>query len=102
MRNSSLEDWNQLLLVAGKTPRDEGCAQAKAEHHSIDGRHAVRIAALTLGADIGGRRELAFGDPVDTVIFDDVEHPNVASNGVAHMAEPDGKRIAVARDSNVN
>ena len=101
VRDGGLENGHELFLVAGETARDEGGSDAQAEHHRIDGRHGVGLALLALGADVGGGGELALGEPVHAVVLDDVEHAHIAADGVAHVAEADGERVAIARDADV-
>ena len=96
-----LENRNELRLVAREAARNERRAQAEREQDRVDGALLVRLAALALRADIGGCRELPLGEAVHAVVLDDVEHVEVAADGVAHLAEADRERVAVAGDADV-
>jgi hypothetical protein len=78
------------MPVSGKAARDERCAQAERQQHRIDGRRRISLAALRLGADIGGSRKLTLGQAVDAVVFDQVEHVHVAANDVNQLTDADG------------
>ena len=102
VRDGGLEDRHELFLVARKAARHERRADAERQHHRIDRRHAVRLAALALRADVGRSRELALGQAIDAVVLDHVQHLHIAADGVAQVAEADGERIAVAGDADVS
>src|SRR5579872_7381822 len=102
MRQGSFENRDKLILVARETASDEGCAEAEAERYRVNGGHAVLLAFFAPGSDVGGGGELALGESIDAVVFDDVDHAHVAANGVAHVAEADGERIAVAGNADVD
>ena len=61
----------------------------------------VGSALLLFGANVGGGGVLAFGEPVDTVVFDDVDHVHVATDGVDELADTDGRRVAVTGHTKV-
>ena len=71
------------------------------QQHRIDRRLEVGLAFLRLGADVGGGGELPLGQAVHAVVLDDVQHVEVAADGVAELAEADRQRIAVAGDADV-
>ena len=48
---------------------------------------------------LGGGRELAFGQAVDAVILDDVNHRGVAAHHMLEAAHADGGGIAIAGDA---
>ena len=48
---------------------------------------------------IGGGGELALGQAVDAVVFDDVDHRQIAAQQVNELAHADGGRVAVAGDA---
>ena len=61
----------------------------------------VERALLALRAAVGGGRELALGQAVDAVVLDDVDHAHAAPHGVRELAQADRRRVAVARDAEV-
>ena len=101
MGDGCLQDGNQLFLVARETARDECSADAQAQHHRINGGHAIGFTLFTLRADIGGCRKLTLGQSVHAVVLDDVNHPQVAPDGMAHVTQADGERIAIARNADI-
>ena len=82
-----------------KERRDEGCAQLNGEGAGVDGGQVVDDAGLELGADVGGGGELALGQAVDAVVFDDVDHGQIAAQQVHELADADGGGVAVAGDA---
>jgi hypothetical protein len=64
-------------------------------------RVRVDDAALGLRALVGGRRELALGQPVHAVVLDDVDHVDAAPHDVGELAEADRGGVAVAGDAEV-
>ena len=66
---------------------------------SIDRRQIVDHARLQFGADIGGGGELALGQAVHAVVFDDVDHGQIAPHEVDELSHADGSSIAVAADA---
>src|SRR4029078_4639576 len=91
----SLDERNELLLVAREAAGDVAGAELKRNLDEVDRRVAVDRALLALAAGGGGRRELALGEPVDTVVLDDVRHVDAASHCVRELAEADRRRVAV-------
>src|SRR5450631_449281 len=73
MAHAGLNQWYELGLVSGKTARDKRGAQRQSQYLRIDGCSFIHVAALRLGADIGRRGELALGQAVHAVVFDQVE-----------------------------
>src|SRR5207244_1890093 len=51
-----------------------------------------------LGAEVGSRRELAFGEAVAAVVLDDVDDRQVAAHQVHELADADGAGVTVAAD----
>src|ERR1035441_9977229 len=64
VRDGSLQDGLQLLLVAAEGARDEGSAPFEGQSAAIEGRQIVDRAGFERGADIGGGRELSLGQAV--------------------------------------
>ena len=90
-----LDQGDQLGLVAGKGTRDKACAQSESLHTRVDRRLLVGESFLGFRPDIRGRRKLSLGQPVHTVVLDDVEHVEIAPDGMGKLAESDGEGIAV-------
>src|ERR1700761_8984807 len=59
------------------------------------GSSRVRGPPLALGAPVRGRRELAFGQPVNAVVLDDIDHVHTPAQRVRELAEPDRGGIPV-------
>ena len=97
--DGGLQHGEQLLLVAGEGAADEGRAQLDGQRAGIDGGQVVDDAGLQLGADVGGGGELALGEAVHAVVFDDVDDGQVAAHQVDELADADGGGIAVAADA---
>src|SRR5438876_12330978 len=101
MRERSFQNWYQLLLIARKTARDKCRPYNESEHDRIDRGHLVCFPSLALRSSIGRRRKLTLSQSIQAVILDDVDQPHVAPDGMAHLAQAYGKRVAVARYTNV-
>ena len=99
---SRLDQWHELLLVAGEAARNERRAQGHRQQHRIDRRLEVGLALLRFGADVGRGGELALRQAVHAVVLDDVQHVQVAADGVAELPQPDGQGVAVAGDADVS
>ena len=69
---------------------------------AVDRAHGVGLALLAERPGIGRCRELALGQAVDAVVLEHVEHVHVTADGVAQLTEADRKRVAVARDADVD
>ena len=65
----------------------------------VDRRKIVDHAGLQLRSEIGGGGELAFGQAVHAVVFDDVDHRQIAAHEVDELADADGGGVAVAADA---
>jgi len=102
MAQCTLDQRDQLFLVARKTAGDIAGAELQGERHQIDRRIAVHHPALALRALVGGGRELALGQAIDAVVLDDVGHVDAAPHGMGKLADADRRRIAVARDAHVD
>ena len=98
VRDAGLQDGRELPLVAGEGARHEGGAQLDGREAGIDRRQLVDDAGLQLRAHIGGGRELALGQAVDSVVLDDVDQRHVPAQHVHELADADGRRVAVAGD----
>jgi len=58
-----LEHGGKLLLVAGEGAANEGRTHLHGQRADVDGRQVVHDAGLELGANVGGRGELALVRP---------------------------------------
>src|SRR6185369_15651069 len=89
----------ELLLVAGKRPAHESCAQGDGHGAGVDGRQIVDHAGFQSRSHVGGGRELALGQAVNAVVFDDVNDGQIAPHQVNELAYADGGRVSVAADA---
>jgi hypothetical protein len=96
-----LEDRHQLGLVAREGAGHEAGPQLERQRDGIDGAELVGLAALALGPHVGRGGELPLGEAVDAVVLDDVQHVQVAADGVNELSDADRERVAVARDADV-
>src|SRR6185312_9867284 len=101
VRQGSFQNRYQLLLISGKTARDESGSGAEGKHHRINGKRLVRFPPFALRSDIGRGRELPLGQSVYPIVLDEVDHFDIAADGVTHVPQPDRKRISIARYSDV-
>ena len=99
VRDRRLQHRKQLLLVAGERAAHKRRAQLDRQRAGIDGRQIVDDAGLQLRADIRRRRELALRQSVNAVVFDDVDHRQIAAHQVNKLAHADRSRVAVAGDA---
>ena len=97
-----LDQRHQLGLVAGEAAGDEAGAELQRQTDQVDGLVVVDDPALRLRALVGRGRELALGQAVDPVVFDDVGHVHAAPHRVGELAQADGGAVAVARDAEVD
>ncbi len=99
MRDGRLQHAEQLFLIAREGPSDEGSAQLDRQSAGVNRRKIVDDAGLQLGTDVSSRRELTLRQPVHTVVFDDVNHRQIAAHEVNELPDPDRGRIAVSADA---
>ena len=99
VRDGGLQNGLELLLVAAEGAGHEGGAPLQRQGAAIEGRQVVGDAGLERGAQIGGGRELALGEPVNAIVLDDVDHRQVAAHQVHELADADGCGVAVAGDA---
>jgi hypothetical protein len=102
MAQRALDQRNQLLLVAGEAACDKARAQLQRKGGQVDRRVAVDHAALALRALVGGGRELALGQAIDTIVLADVAHVHTAAHGMGELGNADRGGIAVAGDAEVD
>src|ERR1700678_4060157 len=97
--DGGFEHGAELAFVAGEGATDEGCAEFDGQAAGINGREIVEHSRFQLGTEIGGGGELAFGEAVDAVIFDDVDHGKIAAHEVHELADADGSGVTIAADA---
>ena len=96
MREPRLDERHELVLVAREPAGHEGGAELEREAHQIDRVVGFDLARLAPHPHVGGRRELALGEPVGAVVLHDVEHVDLAAHRVGELPEPDGGGVPVA------
>ena len=96
MADRAFNQRHQLLLVAGKTARHEGCAQLERHRYQVNRAVAVDHTLLALGTLVGGGRKLPFGQAVDTVVLHDIDHVDGAPHAVRELPQAYRGRIAIA------
>ena len=99
VRDRSLQHGAQLALVAGKRSADQRRAELNGQGAGVDGRKIVDYARLELRAQVCSGRELAFGQAVYAVVFNDVNDRQIAPHQVDELSNADGSGIAVAADA---
>ena len=93
-------DKKQLLSMLKAALAHKGGAQLDGQGANVDSGQIVDHAGLEPGAEICGGRELALGKPVDAVVFNDVDHGQIAAHEVNELSHADGGGVAVAGDAN--
>ncbi len=88
-----------MLFIARETSSDERSTERHSQLHGIDRRLLIDFAFLRFRADVGRGRELAFREPVDAVVLDDVAHIEIAAHSVCELTDTDRQRIAVTRNA---
>ncbi len=91
-----LEQFLDLLWVAGKGARHKGGVGGQRFHADVDRHIGVGALVLQVQAHFGGGGELALGEAVHAVVLDDVEHVHVAAHDVLELAHADAGGVAVA------
>ena len=80
----------------------KGGAELQRDGGHVDGAVGIDHAALRLRAAVGGGRELAFGQAVNAVVLDDIDHVDAAADGMGELAEADRGGIAVAGNAQID
>ena len=99
VRDGGFQHREKLLLVTREAAADEGRTELDGQRAGVDGREVVNDAGLELRAAVGGRGELALGEAVDAVVFDDVNDRHIAADHVDELADADGSGVTIAGDA---
>ena len=99
VRDGRLQHGAATASCRRRTTGHKRRAQLDRQRAGIDRRQIVDHAGLQLRANIGGRRELALGQPVNAVVLDDVDHRQIAAHHVHELAHADRSGVAVAADA---
>ena len=100
-RSAALRIGTSCALSPEKLRATNVAPRLSASSTGSMGRCRFGSPLLLLRADVGRRRELPLGEAVHAVVLDDVQHVEVAADGVAELAEADRERVAVAGDADV-
>src|SRR4029077_714623 len=97
MIHGALDHLDHMIDLGGVGARDEGGAGANQLFHRIY-RHVDRAGGfgLTFEADGRGRRGLLFGQAIDEVVHDKIDHVDVLPRPMIEMVAADGKTVTVA------
>ena len=95
--DGAFQQRQQLPLVAGKRPSHVSGAQLDGQGAGVNRRQVVDHAGLQFRADVGRGGELSFGQAVNAVVLDDVNHRQIPAHQVNKLPDADGSRVAVAR-----
>ncbi len=85
MGKSHLQQFFYLLGVARKRTRYKGRVGYERFHANVNGHVGVLALLLEVQALFCGSRELAFGQTIHTVIFNDVHHVHIAAHDVLEL-----------------
>ena len=80
------DDGHQLPFVAREAARDEGRAHQERERHGINRRISVGQSLFGRRAFISRRGELSFGESVDAVVLQHIDHVHAAAHHVRELA----------------
>jgi len=97
MIHGALDHLDHVIDLGGVGARDESGAGADELLHRID-RHVDRAGWVGLAFETDGRcgRGLLFGQAIDEVVHDEIDHVDVLARAMIEMIATDGKTVAVA------
>src|SRR6476619_671263 len=97
MIHGALDHLDHVIDLGGVGARDEGGPSADQLFHRID-RHVDRARRVGLAFETDGRggRSLLFGQAIDEVVHDEIDHVDVLPRAMIEMVAADGKTVAVA------
>src|SRR5690349_9892729 len=97
---SRLDEFLHLLCVSSKGARHKGRVRYDSLHTNINGHIDVGALLLQMQAVLGSGGELSFGQPVYTVVFDNVYHVDIAAHNVLELTHANAGGVTVAGDRN--
>src|SRR5437762_215731 len=97
MIHGALDHLDHVIDLGGVGARDEGGPGADQLFHWIY-RHVDRASRVGLAfeTDGRGRRGLLFGQAIDEVVHDEIDHVDVLPRPMIEMVAADGKTVTVA------
>lgn len=102
MGDAGFDQRDQLVAVTGEAAADKAGAHGNGSGHRVDALHLVDFAFLGLAAGISRSGKLPLGQAVHAVVLDQVQHVQIAADGMPELAKTNGQRIAVARHANAD
>ncbi len=99
VRKRRLEQFLDLLWIAGKGARHERAVRGQGFQANVHGHVGIGALVLERQADLGRGGELPFGQAVDAVVLDDVQHVDVAADDVLELPHADAGRVAVTGEA---
>jgi hypothetical protein len=94
--------FEQRLHLLGSPEKLRATKVAAADdgfQRQINGRQFVLAIVFEELAFIGGGGELAFGQPIDAVVLDNVDHRHIAADQVLVLAQADAAAVAITADA---
>src|SRR5690348_14230027 len=82
VRDGGLQNGLKLFLVAVEGTGHIGGPPSQTQRAAVERGQVVDDTGLQLGAKIGSRRELAFGESVDAVVLDDIDKRQIPAEQV--------------------
>src|SRR5215813_13297252 len=99
MADGGLEQCLDLTWVACDGACDETAISDQRLHTHVDWGKLVEAGILELLALVGSGRELALGQAIDAVVFNDIDHRHVATHQMLELAHANATGIAVTADT---
>ena len=96
VRHRRFQHGQQLAFVAGKRASHKRRARLNRQRAGIERRQVIDDPGFQLRTDIGGGGKLSFGEAIHAVVFDDVDHRQIAPHEVDELTHADGGGIAIA------
>src|SRR5205814_3286766 len=97
MIHGALDHLDHVINLGGVGARDEGGSGADQLFHRVD-RHVDRAGRVGLAfeTDRRGGRGLLFGQAIDEVVHDEIDHVDVLARAVIEMVAANGETVTVA------
>src|SRR6516162_8243219 len=96
VRDCRLDDWNQLVFVAGEGTGDEACTELQRHRYQVDRVVSVNEPTFGLRSTIRRSRKLAFGQTINTIILHDINHVDTPPQTVRKLTKAYRGTVAVA------